>query len=331
MSDSLQILLFYKYVALPDPAATAAAQRELCSRLGLTGRIILAGEGINGTLGGRTESVVQYREAMRSDRYFSDIEFKISESTSPPFPKLSIKVRPELVSLHASPDVPVDALGTTHLSPEQWQRMIDSDPEAVLVDVRNSYESEVGRFKNAVRAPIDNFRELPAAMPSLAHLKHRKVMLYCTGGIRCEKAAGLFLREGFERVYQLHGGIVSYIEKFPHGAWEGSCFVFDQRMLLDGESRKPVGVCAHSGVATTHFTNCLHDPCHKLFLVDEAALRSEPNFALCPECLARGLTPETAEFNRKRPVIPGQTRNARRRRQRKIRRLQRLKGENIAA
>ena len=288
------VILFYKYVALAEPESFAAAQRELCSRLGLKGRILIAGEGINGTLAGPREAVDEYVAALRADERFADIKMKVSDGDADTFPKLVVKVRPEIVTLGAGPLTPDQH---NHLSPADWKRTLEEDPDVVVLDVRNRYESTAGKFANAIACDIGHFRELPAYVEQLAGLKDRKILMYCTGGIRCEKASALLRSQGFANVFQLHGGIVTYQEQFGNEHWLGECFVFDQRMTVRvDEALVPLGRCAHTGRATNRFVNCLHDPCHVLFLLAGETERANPDTRLCPDCLARGLTSATADY-----------------------------------
>jgi UPF0176 protein len=294
MDAAYPVILFYKYVAIFDPQAFAADQRALCSHLGLKGRILIAEEGINGTLAGSRNAVDQYAAALRADERFADIEMKFSQGDAQTFPKLVIKVRPEIVTLGAGPLQP-DL--HNHLSPEEWKRTLENEPDVVVVDVRNRYESSVGKFNNAIACDIEHFRELPAYLDRLKKFKDRKVLMYCTGGIRCEKASALFRSKGFTNVFQLHGGIAKYQEQFGNEHWLGECFVFDQRMTtrVDNALVK-IGKCAHTGAPTSRIVNCLHDPCHVLFLLAEEAERANPDKRLCPECFASGLTSETADY-----------------------------------
>jgi UPF0176 protein len=294
MSAAYPVILFYKYVAIAEPENFAAAQRELCRELGLKGRVLIAAEGINGTLAGPRESVERYVATLRADARFADIEIKVSEGDAQTFPKLAVKVRPEIVTLGAGPLAP-DL--ENHLSPAEWKRAIEEDPDVVLVDVRNRYESAAGKFADAIACDIEHFRELPAYLDQLDALKDRKVLMYCTGGIRCEKASALFRSRGFANVFQLHGGIVTYQEQFGNEHWLGECFVFDQRMTVRVDDvLVPIGRCAHAGRPTNRFANCLHDPCHVLFLLAEETERENADMRLCPECLARGLTSATADY-----------------------------------
>ncbi len=293
-SDVWPVILFYKYVAFTEPERFAAEQRALCVRLGLKGRVLIATEGINGTLAGPVAAVNDYVHALHSDERFADVAVKVSAGDAGTFPKLVVKVRPEIVTLGAGPLEPEQS---NQLSPAEWKEALEHDPDVVLLDVRNRFESEAGRFEGAVVCEIEHFRELPAYVRELDALKNKKVLMYCTGGIRCEKASALLRSRGFENVYQLHGGIVTYQEQFGNEHWQGECFVFDQRMTVRVEDGLvQIGKCAHTGRPTSRFVNCLHDPCHKLFIVSEEAERENPDYRLCPQCLASGLTFATAEY-----------------------------------
>lgn len=294
MTEAYPVILFYKYVVIPEPEGFAAAQRELCAALGLKGRILIATEGINGTLAGPREAVDRYTAELRADERFADIVFKTSAGDAQTFPKLVVKVRPEIVTLGAGPLTPDQ---DNQLSPREWKQTIEDDSEVVVLDVRNRYESSAGKFANAVACDIEHFRELPAYLEQLDALRDRKILMYCTGGIRCEKASALFRSRGFKQVFQLHGGIVTYQEEFGNEHWLGECFVFDQRMTVRvDEALVPIGQCAHTGRPTNRFVNCLHDPCHVLFLLAEETERENRDTRLCPACLSHGLTSTTADY-----------------------------------
>ncbi len=233
--------------------------------------MLIAAEGINGTLAGPPAAIDEYVASLRRDTRFADVSFKHSTGDSGTFPKLVVKVRREIVTL-GLPDLAPSQ--EQQLPPAEWKRMMEEDPDVVLLDVRNRFESDAGRFEGAVVCEIENFRELPAYVDKLEELKPKKVLMYCTGGIRCEKASALLRSRGFENVFQLHGGIVTYQEQFGNEHWQGECFVFDQRMTVRvDEGLVQIGRCAHTGRATSRFVNCLHDPCHKLFILSEEAER----------------------------------------------------------
>ena len=288
------VILFYKYVPLTAPESFATEQRARCVSLGLKGRLLIAAEGVNGTLAGTAQGVREYVRLLHDDPRFQDVAVKWSQGDATTFPKLVVKVRREIVALGVSE---IQAEQHNQLSPADWKRMLEEDPEAVVLDVRNRFESDAGRFAGAVVCEIENFRELPDYVPQLEALKEKKVLMYCTGGIRCEKASALLRSRGFENIFQLHGGIVTYQEQFGNEHWQGECFVFDQRMTVRvDEGLVQIGRCAHTGRATSRFVNCLHDPCHKLFILSEEAERENTDHQLCPECLAAGITFATAEY-----------------------------------
>jgi UPF0176 protein len=256
---------------------------------------LIASEGVNGTLAGPRDGIEAYVAALRADERFSDIEIKTSGGDEHTFPKLVVKLRPEIVTLGAG--IPLVPETGNHLSPEEWKRTIEQEPDVVVLDVRNRYESQLGKFENATTCEIEHFRELPAYVDRLSELKDRKVLIYCTGGIRCEKASALLRSKGFSNIFQLHGGIVSYQEKFGNEHWLGECFVFDQRMAVPVNANLvPIGTCAHTGRTTNRFVNCLHDPCHTLFLLAPETEEENGETRLCPKCLQAGLTSATADY-----------------------------------
>ncbi len=307
-NENQVVLLYYRYVRIEEPHRFAADHRRLALSLGLTGRIIVAEEGINGTVAGSVVAARAYREALRQDPRFAEMPCKESAGDVDTFPKLSIKVRSEIVTLGLP--LPFDPArdSAPHLPPADWKRLAESDPDAVLFDARNDYESAVGRFRGAITPPIGNFRELPEAIDAYKHLKDKKILMYCTGGIRCEKASALLRQNGFREVYQLDGGIMNYARELGNEdeLWEGDCFVFDNRLVLPiatAGGRPPAGRCAHSGRPTSHYRNCLHNPCNRLFLVEERFLDDNPQAQLCPQCLQSGLTLDSAVNKSRRPHL----------------------------
>src|SRR6267143_3929546 len=291
MNEAYPVILFYKYVPVRDPEGFAAEQRTLSSSLGLKGRILIASEGINGTLAGPADAVDRYVAALKADARFHDLEIKVSTGDAGTFPKLVVKVRAEIVTLNAGAITPDK---DNQLSPAEWKRMMEENPDAVPLDIRNRFESDAGRFENAVVCDIEHFRELPRSIDRLQSLKDKTLLMYCTGGIRCEKASALFRSKGFKRVFQLHGGIAAYQEEFGNEHWQGECFVFDQRMTVRvEEGLVQIGRCAHSGRTTSRFVNCLHDPCHKLFILSAEAEAEDRSRRLCPDCLAAGISLES--------------------------------------
>ncbi len=261
-----KIILYYKFVPITDPSMTMRWQRELCSRLNLKGRIIISRHGINGTLGGEIDDVKTYVSEMNRTPEFKSIEYKWSDGTREDFPKLSIKVRKELVTLAPEEDFDVFDKGTP-LRPEAWHTFIDEHPDVPILDARNDYESEIGAFKGAIKPKIKTFKEIKKTLETLP--KDKPVATYCTGDIRCEYLSAYMKHKGFKDVYHLDGGIVKYGEAYgDEGHWEGKCYVFDKRMKLAfSADSKDVGVCVHCGIRTSEQINCADLSCNKQFVV----------------------------------------------------------------
>ncbi len=266
------ILLFYKYTTIKNPEKFRDEQRALCEKLGLTGRIIVATEGINATLEGTTSNVKKYIKVLSQKRCFSNIHWKESTGTGDAFPKLSVKARPEIVTLGLPKKKDVDPRKMTgkHLDPEKLHEWIRSGKKIHIVDMRNDYEHKVGHFKDSILPPMQNFRDLPKVLPTLKPLKNEKVVTVCTGGIRCEKASGYLVQQGFKDVYQLNGGIVSYMKKYPGKDFLGSLYVFDKRVTMayapkKGE-RPVIGKCERCGVSSEQYADCTNALCHRQFI-----------------------------------------------------------------
>lgn len=278
-----RVLLYYKYVQLKDPKRFLIEHRQLCQRLGLTGRILVAEEGLNGTVCGTVDQAEQYKQALWAMSDFQDIEFKEHDYHDNPFAKLKIKYRPELVALGRNDITAADA--TQHLSPQEWHALA-SQPDAIVLDVRNQYESKIGKFKQAITPEISNFRELPAWLQKHQELKNKKVLIYCTGGIRCEKASAVLKQSGVAEVYQLHGGIINYGKVIPDGLWEGSCFVFDQRMAVpvnDAEHHYAISECQQCSAKTDRYYNCANVECNALILQCDPCRSQERYCLACKE------------------------------------------------
>ncbi len=274
-----KVLLFYAFAELPDPEAVRLWQHTLCDSLGLRGRIIVAPHGINGTLGGDVVEMKKYVRGTKSYAPFRDIDFKWSEGralddgSTADFPRLVVKVRPELVTFGAPDAVRLDghrvAGGGTHLNPQQLHELVERT-EVVFFDGRNRIESAVGRFAGAVVPPVDTTREFVELLDSGAydHLKDKPVVTYCTGGIRCEILTPLMRERGFSELYQLDGGIATYGDAFgDDGLWEGSLYVFDDRMTVDFSAHTAViGRCDGCETATNAVVDCADVSCVSQFV-----------------------------------------------------------------
>ncbi len=266
MSSTIFVLLYYKFVDVKDPAFEVMQHKLVCAGIGLKGRILIAEEGINGTVAGTRAQLKQYTDYMDTHPLFKDIVFKRSTAGKMPFHKLIVKRRPEIVTLGK----PVDLKKTgKYLSPEEFHTMLETEKDITVVDMRNNYEYEVGRFEGAIQPDTTKFYELPKKVKNLKIDPKNKVITYCTGGIRCEKATALLAEEGFEDVYQLEGGIVKYLEKYPDGHFIGKNFVFDDRMVTNTDTKsgeKVLGKCAHCQQASDRYIDCAKPDCHQLFI-----------------------------------------------------------------
>jgi len=258
-----KILLFYIFTPLADPDAVRLWQRDLCESLGLKGRILISKDGINGTVGGELKDVKKYVRKTRQYPAFKAVDFKWGEGRGDDFPRLSVKVRDELVSFGAPGELKVDKRGVkgggARLTPEQLHELV-AEKQVTFFDGRNSFEAEIGRFRDAVVPDVDNTRDFVAELDRGAydHLKNEPVVTYCTGGIRCEVLSSLMINRGFREVYQLEGGIVKYGETFADkGLWEGSLYVFDERKAIEfSDQAAVIGSCYVCGAATSRMENC---------------------------------------------------------------------------
>lgn len=281
-----KVILYYKFVPVMDPEMTMRWQKELCARLGLKGRIIVSPHGINGTLGGELTSLRQYKAEMNKSVVFKGITYKWSEARETPFPRLSIKVKPELVAFDRPDEIKVDENGVigsgTHLKPEQVHKLVEErGDDVIFFDGRNAYEAQVGKFKNAIVPDTKTTRDFVDELESGKYddIKDKPIVTYCTGGIRCEALSTLMKNRGFEEVYQIDGGIVKYGEKYAdEGLWEGSLYIFDDRMNHTfSDNAKTIGECTLCSGKTSNFENCAEVSCNRLVLI-------------CEDCYSNGAT-----------------------------------------
>ncbi len=280
-----KIVLYYCFTPIADPEAVRLWQKELCERFGLTGRIIISAHGINGTVGGPMADVKQYVRRTKEFASFRNIDFKWSMGTGDDFPRLSVKVRDEIVTFGVPDEIKVDASGVvgggTHLSPAEVHRLVqERGDDVVFFDGRNALEAEVGRFKGAVVPGAETTKDFLGEIESgkYDHLKDKPVVTYCTGGIRCEVLSTLMVNRGFGEVYQIDGGIVRYGEKYgDDGLWEGSLFVFDKRMSIDfSDHASVIGQCASCGVPTKDFLDCAARGCKALEVMCADCIAAQP-------------------------------------------------------
>ncbi len=260
------VLLYYKFVEIKDPAFETIQHKYVCDGLGLKGRIIIAQEGINGTVAGNSAQLKRYIDYMDNHPLFDGIVFKRSYAGKMPFGKMIVKHRDEIVTLGKKVDIGNTG---TYLKPSELHNLFEKDEDMVVVDMRNNYEYDVGRFEGAIQPDTTKFYELPRKIKNLKIDKDKKIVTYCTGGIRCEKATVLLKEIGYENVYQLEGGIVKYLEKYPDGYFKGKNFVFDNRMVTNVDTpsgKKILSKCEHCRQSCDRYIDCTDTKCHRLFI-----------------------------------------------------------------
>lgn len=278
-------------------------QKTLCDRLNLRGRILVSQQGINGTVGGEIDNLKAYVKNTKQYPGFKDIVWKWSEGGRDNFPRMSVKVKKELVAFESQDEIYVDENGVVgggeHLKPEQVNELVEKyGDDVVFFDGRNQYEAKVGRFKNAVvpdtRTSRDFKRELDSG--KYESLKNKKVVTYCTGGVRCEALSAMMKQRGFEDVYQIDGGIVKYGEKYgDDGLWEGNLYVFDGRMGMNfSDHAKVIGECIHCQGKTSNYENCLEPSCNQLVLICETCKDNPEKLYHRDECRGVSLTKQEA-------------------------------------
>ncbi len=294
------VILFYKYTDITYPKRMLKWQKKIGAELALKGRILIAQEGINGTLSGSSASIERYIEIMHNHEQFSDMVFKYSAGDGDCFPRLQVTIKPEIVRLCVDKqDAPLDH-GGIHLTPEQTHTMLSKKSDnLVVLDARNTFESDIGTFQGAVKAPIKHFRELPKYIDeNIDQFKNKKVLMFCTGGVRCERAtAYLKKKKVAQEVYQMDGGIHNYVKKYPDGYFRGKNYVFDSRIAMKVND-DILGSCLLCKISCDDYINCLNALCNK-------------HVICCAECLAlykgtcgqKCLALVTAKKVRQRPAL----------------------------
>ena len=263
MQAPYHVLLYYCYTKIEDPIAFREAHHLFCADLGLRGRIIIAREGINGTVSGSPAACNTYREQLQADPRFAAIHFKIDTHTSHVFEKLHVRVKKEIVHADLENIDPTQRTGP-YISSQELEKVID-DPEVVLLDVRSTYEHQIGKFKNAITLDISHFREFKHRVAELAPYKEKKIITYCTGGVKCEKASAYLLAQGFRNVHQLHGGIIQYGKDTSGGTFKGSCYVFDNRLTkeINQQDASKIGSCYACHAPCERMVNCANPLCNR--------------------------------------------------------------------
>lgn len=277
MSET-RVLLYYKYVQIENATTYTQEHLDFCKSIGLKGRILISEEGINGTVSGDFETTQKYMDWVHSDNRFSDLWFKIDEEAQDAFKKMFVRYKKEIVHLGLEDDDfdndinPLELTGA-YLSPKEFKEAL-LDEETVVLDTRNDYEYDLGHFRGAVRPDIRNFRDLPQwVRDNKEKFMEKRVVVYCTGGVRCEKFSGWMVREGFKDVGQLHGGIVTY-GKSPDvqgELWDGSMYVFDERISVPINHVNPtiIGQDYFDGTPCERYINCANPFCNEQIFASE--------------------------------------------------------------
>jgi len=260
-------ITFYKYVELKNPEQFREYLRGLCEGLNLFGRILIAEEGINAGVSGSVEEIEKFKQIIKTKRKFSDLTFRENASDKNSYHKLVVRVRPEIIAFGKKVNLRKKG---KYLSPERFKKWLDREEDLVILDARNDYETKIGKFKNALILPIENFNEFTeAAEKILVDKKDKKIIMYCTGGIRCEKSSAYLKEKGFKNVFQLKGGIINYVNEFPNTHFKGSCFVFDDRLSKNTGSDEVLSCCEICGASSDKYLDCHNMDCDKLFVCCE--------------------------------------------------------------
>lgn len=297
------LILFYKYVHIEYPKQVVKWQKKICQELGLKGRILIAREGINATLGGSTEHIDRYKKIMNEHPLFNGIDFKESPGSAELFPRLYVVVRNEIVHLGISPESLTPQQGGIHLKPDEVHALLTKKPDnLVILDTRNDYEWRIGKFEGAITPPIENFRDLPAYIDEhLDEYRDKQVLMYCTGGVRCERATA-YLKEKkvAQEVYQIEGGIQRYIEQYPDGYFRGKNYVFDDRIAVK-VNNDILTNCDLCPAVCDDYTNCMNATCNAHFIACQACLKTYAN--CCSQRCADLVNSKQVHMRPERPKI----------------------------
>lgn len=284
------VLAYYYIGPIEDPQLEMERHREFFKTRDFKGRIYISKQGINGQSSGAEKDAEEYIAWMRSDPRFKNIDFKIHKSEKHAFPKMTVKIRDQLVAIDCEVDF---SLGGGHISPQEWKKkMEEKDPNTLLIDVRNDYEWEVGHFEGADLPKLETFREFPKYAQELKEKydpQKTTIMMYCTGGIRCEFYSAVMKKEGFENVYQLDGGVIGYGLEEGSEHWKGKLFVFDDRLVvpISEENAETIASCSLCGTVCDVYHNCANMDCNELFICCLDCLRKHKG-CCCSECLETG-------------------------------------------
>jgi len=261
--EKFQVVAFYKYCIINDPEVFQIKHLKYCQKLGIGARILVAKEGLNGQLSGTLEQTEKYMVDLLLDPRFENTDFKVDINPTNAFHKCHVRVKPEIVHSGLHDVNPAEQTGI-HLDADGFKALKDRE-DVVVIDVRSNYEHKVGKFKGAVTFDIQNFREFPDHIADLEQYRDKKIITYCTGGIKCEKASAYLLKQGFKDVYQLDGGIIKYAKDSGGEDFEGVLYVFDGRVTVPVNTVNPTVItdCLHCQTPTTRYINCANELCNK--------------------------------------------------------------------
>ena len=265
MKNLYNVLLYYCYTDIYKPDRFREKHHLFCIKNNLRGRIIISKEGINGTVSGKKKDCKEYMKNLKSDKRFKNIEFKIDNSSNHVFKKLNVRLKDEIVNSGIKKINP-NKISGKYIEPKEFRKILNKNlKDTIVLDVRSNYEHSVGKFKNAMTMDIDNFRNFQMGVKDIeAKLKNKKIITYCTGGVKCEKASGYLLKKGFKNVYQLHGGIIKYGLEEGGENFDGKCYVFDNRITLNVNKINPsvIGNCFITEEPTNRMINCANPECN---------------------------------------------------------------------
>lgn len=270
-----QVLAYYHFTPIGDPQQEVLHHKQFFQGKDVACRIYISEQGINGQMSADTKTAYAYIDWLKAKPGFENVSFKLDPYHELAFPKVTVKYKKHLVAYDEEIDL---SKGGAHLSPEEWKKMLEEENNKILLDVRNDYEWQVGHFEGAELPPCATFRAFKEYADNLSTTvdpKKTPVMMYCTGGIRCELYSAVLKEKGFDKVYQLNGGIINYGHKEGGSHWLGKLFVFDDRLTVPvGEQKSVIGTCHHCGTSNDNYYNCANMDCNHLFLC-------------CPECLKK--------------------------------------------
>lgn len=264
-----EVILYYKFSKIENAESFCKEHKAFLKDLGVKGRVYISDEGINGTLGGTPKQIKAYKEYLHGIKGFENTEFKEDLYEEIPFAKLICKIRQEMVAIHVDGLNPDE--GGYHMKPNEWREVMESGKDYIMIDVRNNYESNVGHFEGAIKPDVENFYDFPKWLDEADIPKDKKVLMYCTGGIRCEKFSVLMKKKGWDDVNQLHGGILNYAKEEGGEHFKGKCFVFDDRLVVpvNKNNLEPIAHCEITGKPADSYINCANMECNKLFVCSE--------------------------------------------------------------